>query len=64
MKVQSNIHAGMTQQECQSQRDNYKHMVQTGACEGQSGRQGACTTTVKNGVCTKTCPYPPFTMPC
>lgn len=64
MKIRSNLTAGMTQEECQTSRDYYKDMVQTGACAGQSGRAGACTKHVKNGVCTKTCPYPPFTMPC
>jgi hypothetical protein len=34
MKVQSNIRAGMTYQECDSQRNAYKSMVQSGHCTG------------------------------
>jgi len=44
MKIQSNIRAGMTYQECDAQRNSYKSMVQGGHCTGYIPPQ----------------PYPPY----
>jgi hypothetical protein len=34
MKIQSNVHAGMTYEECDAQRNYWKGMAQSGHCTG------------------------------
>jgi len=67
MKIQSNLHAGMTFQECDQQRNWYKDHVRAGTCSGQpQAPMGACKKVFDStGRCLyKQCPYPPFQQPC
>ena len=67
MRVQSNLRAGMTFLECDSQRNYYKNMVRSGKCHGEpTPVAGACHKVFNaNGKCLhKECPYPPFQLPC
>lgn len=67
MKIQSNLHAGMTFQECDTQRNWYKNHVRNGTCSGTPSPQpGACHKVFDSvGTCLyKECPYPPFQQPC
>ncbi|MFM8323099.1 MAG: hypothetical protein ACKOC5_19485 [Chloroflexota bacterium] len=89
MKLQTNLHAGMTFEECDSQRNWYRNMVKLNRCGAgpipgpvpnpnpgpmpgpvpnptpvDGPLVGACSENWYMGQCTKTCPYPPFTMPC
>ena len=91
MQIQTNLHAGMTFQECDAARNWYKNQVKTNSCQGlypgpmpgplpgpipgpmpgpvpnptpDDPVFGACSESWDMGVCTKTCPYPPFNMPC
>jgi hypothetical protein len=67
MKIQSDLHAGMTFQQCDSQRNFYKNHVRAGTCSGEPSQPlGACHKVFDTkGTCLyKECPYPPFNLPC
>lgn len=67
MKIQTDLHAGMTFQECDAQRNWYKNHVRAGTCDGTpSPLPGACKKVFDSqGKCLyKQCPYPPFQMSC
>jgi len=67
MKIQSNLRAGMTFQQCDTERNYYKNMVRSGKCHGPANPPvGACHKVFNNaGKCLyKECPYPPFQLPC
>ncbi len=67
MKIKSDLRAGMTFQECDSQRNWYKNNVRAGTCEGSGNPPpGACKKVFDSkGTCLyQSCPYPPFQLPC
>ncbi len=67
MKIQSDLHAGMTFAQCDTQRNWYRDHVRAGTCTGTPQKpMGACHKVFDSkGACLyKECPYPPFKLSC